>query len=49
MKKCKCQKCGYVWVSRVENPVEAPCCKSRYWNGTPQHLRDKKIKAPAKK
>jgi len=31
-KLCKCQKCGYEWQSRVENPKECPDCKSRHWN-----------------
>ena len=28
-----CKKCGYMWASRVNNPVECPSCKSRYWQG----------------
>ena len=28
MAKQKC-KCGYEWMSRVENPIECPDCKKR--------------------
>jgi predicted nucleic-acid-binding Zn-ribbon protein len=27
MKTYKCNKCGYVWISRIENPVCCPRCK----------------------
>ena len=27
----KCNKCGYEWESRVENPKECPECKTRLW------------------
>lgn len=33
MTKEKCDKCGYVWESRKENPKECPECKSRDWKG----------------
>ena len=28
----KCNKCGYEWVARTENPKECPECKSRDWD-----------------
>ncbi len=28
----KCNKCGYEWVARTENPRECPECKSRDWD-----------------
>ena len=32
MKKCECQKCGYEWESRKENPKSCPECKTRNWD-----------------
>lgn len=31
MGKCVCVKCGHVWQSRAENPVQCPRCKSYKW------------------
>jgi predicted Zn-ribbon and HTH transcriptional regulator len=28
----RCIKCGYSWVSRVDQPKECPHCKSRNWD-----------------
>ena len=28
----KCKKCGHEWLSRVEEPIECPKCKSYKWN-----------------
>lgn len=39
----QCQRCGYLWVPRVTNPVTCPSCKSRIWarvkeeNAIPEH------------
>jgi rubrerythrin len=30
--KFKQCKCGYWWVSRIENPKKCPSCFSRDWN-----------------
>lgn len=27
----ECQKCGYIWTPRKENPKSCPECKSRDW------------------
>jgi rubrerythrin len=27
MKEIKCNKCGYVWMPRIENPKCCPSCK----------------------
>ena len=31
MKKSICKKCGYSWISRIEQPKECPNCKNRNW------------------
>lgn len=31
-KECLCNKCGYSWISRTEDPKECPECKSRDWD-----------------
>lgn len=31
MKKKKCLRCGYEWISLVENPKVCPSCKSYKW------------------
>lgn len=30
--KCKCEKCGHEWESRMTNPKMCPNCKTTYWN-----------------
>ncbi|MCK5610810.1 hypothetical protein KAR91_53550 [Candidatus Pacearchaeota archaeon] len=40
MNECKCEKCDYKWLPRVENPKACPNCTSRLWNVK----RDKKAK-----
>jgi predicted Zn-ribbon and HTH transcriptional regulator len=32
MNECKCEKCGYEWLSRVKEPKACPNCTSRRWN-----------------
>jgi len=27
-----CKKCGYVWISRKDNPRQCPKCKNIFWN-----------------
>lgn len=29
--KCKCKKCGYEWLSRIEKPKACPACKQYGW------------------
>lgn len=36
MTNCTCLRCGYTWVSRVEQPKCCPHCKSRVWNVAPE-------------
>ncbi len=44
---CKCMKCDYEWVARVEKPKRCPNCQTKNWNTVdPQALRDKKYVAP---
>lgn len=31
MEKNKCDKCGWEWLSRVENPKQCPRCKRYDW------------------
>lgn len=31
MKNNKCQKCGYAWESKVEEPKCCPSCKQYNW------------------
>ena len=38
--KCKCQKCGYEWVPRVDNPKLCPECKCRKWNKENDHTME---------
>ena len=28
----ECKRCGHVWISRVDNPVQCPGCKNTLWN-----------------
>ena len=28
----ECKRCGYEWVSKVENPKQCPKCKQYYYN-----------------
>jgi len=30
--RCTCEKCGYQWTSRTENPFLCPRCKTAKWN-----------------
>ena len=30
--ECTCEKCGYVWKPKTENPAMCPECKSARWN-----------------
>ena len=32
MKQIKCKKCGYEWITRVDNPKACPKCKSYDWD-----------------
>jgi predicted Zn-ribbon and HTH transcriptional regulator len=32
MIKLICKKCGWSWVSRVDNPKQCPGCKNIKWN-----------------
>jgi len=31
MEKKRCVKCKYEWLSRVDNPISCPNCKTREW------------------
>jgi predicted Zn-ribbon and HTH transcriptional regulator len=35
---CRCLRCAYEWMPRVENPAQCPACKSALWN-TPREAR----------
>lgn len=37
MKKHKCERCGYEWMSKLEKPKACPRCKRYDWHksGTP--------------
>ena len=30
----RCQRCGYEWLPRKQNPIACPQCSSRSWNGS---------------
>lgn len=32
LKTCRCQRCGHVWIPRIEDVVQCPKCKSPRWN-----------------
>ena len=40
--KCKCEKCGYEWLARVENPKSCPECKRRDWRKEKKMETEKK-------
>lgn len=31
-KICKCERCGYEWQPREDNPIKCAKCNSPYWN-----------------
>jgi len=31
-KAFRCKRCGWLWVSKLDNPVVCPKCHSPYWN-----------------
>lgn len=37
--ECSCNKCGYEWVSRVDNPQRCPSCGSYRWNKDSLNVR----------
>lgn len=41
MEKSKCIKCLHQWISRIEQPLQCPKCKSYNWNKT-KSKEDKK-------
>jgi hypothetical protein len=43
-KDCECMKCGWKWLSRVENPSRCPKCRLYNW-GQPK-IRNIKNKQP---
>jgi tRNA(Ile2) C34 agmatinyltransferase TiaS len=30
--ECTCERCGAVWLSRVDDPIRCAKCKTQYWN-----------------
>ena len=46
----KCNRCGYEWASRVENPAGCPGCSTPYWNKPRiRNVADSKKQKPFKK
>ena len=44
---CKCKKCNYEWVARVEKPKRCPNCQTKYWNTADlKALRSKTLVTP---
>ena len=37
----QCTRCSHVWISRVEQPVSCPKCKSPSWNKPRKKARTK--------
>lgn len=32
VKKIKCERCGWVWIPRINNIIRCAKCKSKYYN-----------------
>jgi len=45
--KCKCSKCGYVWLSRIEQKPKA-CPKCKRYNWDEDNLKEKEMKGETK-
>jgi hypothetical protein len=43
----ECRRCGYMWESRAEVPVQCPRCKSPKWDETPSQSQAHYIVAKA--
>ena len=42
VKKYTCEKCGYVWTSRINTlPKLCPKCKNPYWNISKKKIKKK--------
>jgi predicted Zn-ribbon and HTH transcriptional regulator len=39
--ECTCEKCGYHWISRLDNPAQCPKCKTAYWNRPREKTKEK--------
>lgn len=43
---CRCLRCAYEWMPRVENPAQCPACKSALWNTPREERKGQRKNAP---